>query len=152
MISVIVPVYKVEKYLRQCIESIQRQTYSDLEIILVDDGSPDGCPAICDEYARNDKRIKVLHQENGGLSVARNVGLDIAKGEYIAFVDSDDYIKENMYEMLYNKIVMEDADLIICSYDKVDENNNKIDNYSPLQDEVLESYEALKKLPIKNGW
>lgn len=90
LISIIVPVYKVEKYLRRCIQSIICQTYSNIEIILVDDGSPDRCPEICDEYASKDERIKVIHQENKGVSAARNAGLDAAKGEYVAFVDSDD--------------------------------------------------------------
>ncbi|MEA4831273.1 MAG: glycosyltransferase [Oscillospiraceae bacterium] len=101
LISVIVPVYKVEPYIHRCVDSIINQTYNDLEIILVDDGSPDNCGAICEEYAKLDKRIKVIHKENGGLSSARNAGLDIAQGDYIAFVDSDDYIELNMYENLF---------------------------------------------------
>lgn len=152
MISVIVPIYKVEKYLRQCIESIRQQTYRELEIILVDDGSPDGCPGICEEYAALDKRIKVIHQANVGLSGARNAGLDAATGEYIAFVDSDDFIKPNMYEFLYDKLIAADADMAICSYDKVNEKGEKMINESPIQDEILESYELLKKLPIRKGW
>ncbi len=99
-ISVIVPVYKVEKYLARCVDSIIDQTYKNLEIILVDDGSPDGCGAMCDEYAKKDERIKVIHKENGGLSSARNAGLDIATGDYIAFVDSDDRITPDAYENL----------------------------------------------------
>ncbi len=91
LISVIIPVYNVETYLRQCVDSILGQTYRDLEVILVDDGSPDGCPAICDNYALQDSRIKVIHKVNGGLSDARNVGLEAACGEYVMFVDSDDY-------------------------------------------------------------
>ena len=87
LISVIVPIYNVEKYLHQCLKSIINQTYKNLEIILVDDGSPDSCPKICDEYSKKDKRIKVIHKENGGLSSARNAGLDVAKGEYISFID-----------------------------------------------------------------
>ncbi len=110
-ISVIVPIYKVERYLRQCIDSIINQTYSNLEIILVDDGSPDNCGIICDEYAKIDKRIKVIHKENGGLSSARNAGLDIATGEYIGFVDSDDYIDKTMYEELINSIKKYDSDI-----------------------------------------
>src|SRR5574344_858629 len=105
MISVIVPVYKVEKYLAKCVESIIRQTYTDLEIILVDDGSPDGCPAICDEFARKDARIKVIHQKNGGLALARNAGLDIASGDLIAFVDSDDWCEPGMLSALYEMII-----------------------------------------------
>jgi len=95
LVSIIVPIYKVEPYLRQCLDSIVNQTYTNLEIILVDDGSPDGCPQICDEYAARDKRIVVIHKENGGLSDARNAGLDICKGEYISFVDSDDLLDLN---------------------------------------------------------
>lgn len=92
LVSVIIPVYKVESYLRQCVDSVLAQTYTDFEIILVDDGSPDGCPAICDEYAAKDSRVKVMHKENGGLSDARNVGIKGAKGEYLLFLDSDDYL------------------------------------------------------------
>ena len=97
-ISVIVPVYKVEPYIRQCVDSILNQTYTDFELILVDDGSPDQCPFICDEYAREDKRVVVIHKENGGLSSARNAGLDIAKGEFYFFVDSDDFIENTLFE------------------------------------------------------
>lgn len=100
LISVIVPVYKVEPYIRKCIDSILAQTYTKLEIILVDDGSPDCCPVICDEYSVMDSRVKVIHKENGGLSDARNAGLSEAKGEWIAFVDSDDWIEPDMYEKL----------------------------------------------------
>lgn len=100
MISVIIPVYNVEQYLDCCIQSIQNQTYNDLEIILVDDGSPDRCPQICDEYAKNDKRIKVIHKKNAGQGLARNDGLDIARGEYFIFVDSDDFLAENAIELL----------------------------------------------------
>lgn len=99
-VSVIVPIYKVEPYLKRAVDSIINQTYSKLEIILVDDGSPDNCGKICDDYAKRDNRIKVIHKENGGLSDARNAGLDIATGEYIAFVDSDDYIAEDFVETL----------------------------------------------------
>lgn len=103
-ISVIVPVYNVEPYLRQCVDSILGQTFRDFELILVDDGSPDGCPAICDEYAKMDSRVKVIHKENGGLSSARNAGLDVAKGKYIAFVDSDDWIHPEMSETMQNRM------------------------------------------------
>lgn len=93
--SIILPIYKVEKYLRPCVDSILSQTYQDFEIILVDDGSPDSCPQICDEYAANDARVRVIHQQNGGQAAARNAGLDIAQGEYICYVDSDDYLIDN---------------------------------------------------------
>ena len=98
LISIVIPVYKVELYLEKCIESIINQTYKNLEIIIVDDGSPDNCPQICDEYSKKDKRIKVIHKENGGLSDARNAGIDIATGKYIAFVDSDDYVSDDYVE------------------------------------------------------
>ena len=114
MISVVVPVYKVQDYLQYCIESIIGQTYSEFELILVDDGSPDNCGAICDEYAKKDNRIKVIHQENGGLSAARNAGIDIAEGEYITFVDSDDLIAEKYLETLYNAIVSTSSDITTC--------------------------------------
>lgn len=100
LISVIVPVYKVEPYLRRCVDSILAQTYQDLEVILVDDGSPDNCPEICDEYAAQDERIKVIHKANGGLSSARNAGLDAASGDWVSFIDSDDWIEPDMYEIL----------------------------------------------------
>lgn len=113
-ISIIVPVYKVEQYLHQCIDSIIGQTYTNLEIILVNDGSPDGCGKICDEYREKDRRIIVIHKENGGLSDARNAGIRISTGKYIGFVDSDDYIEKDMYEFLYNLIIKYDADISIC--------------------------------------
>ena len=113
-ISIIVPVYKVEPYLKRCIESIINQTYTELEIILVNDGSPDNCGDICDEYAKIDKRIRVIHKKNGGLSDARNAGLDIASGQYIGFVDSDDYIAKDMYEFLVKLMEKYDADISIC--------------------------------------
>ena len=105
LISVIVPVYKVERYLCRCVDSIIAQTYTNLQIILVDDGSPDGSGAICDDYAAKDSRITVIHKKNGGLSDARNAGLVAACGSYIGFVDSDDYIAVDMYEKLYKAIV-----------------------------------------------
>ena len=114
LISVIVPIYKVEPYLSKCIDSIRNSTLQDMEIILVDDGSPDRCGQICDEYAAIDSRIRVIHKENGGLSSARNAGLDIARGELIGFVDSDDWIEPDMYEFLYNNLVKEDADISVC--------------------------------------
>lgn len=112
-ISVIVPIYQVELYLRRCIESILNQTYADLELILVDDGSPDQCPQICDEYAKKDDRIKVIHKTNGGLSDARNAGLRIATGEWLAFVDSDDWIEPEMFEYLLNNAQKYDAQISV---------------------------------------
>ena len=104
LISVIVPVYNVEKYLAKCIDSIIAQTYTNLEILLVDDGATDSSGAICDEYAQKESRIRVIHKENGGLSDARNRGIAEARGEYLGFIDSDDYIDVDMYELLYNLI------------------------------------------------
>lgn len=115
-ISVIVPVYKVEKYLDACVESIVNQTYKELEIILIDDGSPDRCPEMCDAWAKKDSRIKVIHKENGGGAQARNAGLDIANGEYIAFVDSDDIIHREMYSTLYSFLTENDCDIVECFY------------------------------------
>lgn len=105
LISVIVPIYKVEKYLRKCIDSILAQDYKNLEILLVDDGSPDNCPKICDEYAQMDTRIKVIHKPNGGVSDARNVGLNVMRGEYVAFVDADDYVDINYIRVMYELVV-----------------------------------------------
>lgn len=119
LISVIVPIYNVEQYLKKCIESILKQTYQNLEIILVDDGSPDGCGAICDTYAKKDDRIKVIHKANGGLSDARNAGLEVATGEYVLMVDSDDWIHNQTIEILYRTIQEQDADVSICNYQYV---------------------------------
>lgn len=116
LVSIIVPIYKVEPYLRRCLDSIVNQTYTNLEIILVDDGSPDGCPQICDEYAAKDKRIVVIHKENGGLSDARNAGLDICKGEYIFFIDSDDWIKTDTIEFLYKITQDKKSNIVIGDY------------------------------------
>ena len=113
LITVIVPVYKVEKYIRKCIESIINQTYKNIEIILVDDGSPDDCGKICDEYAKKDNRIKAIHKENGGLSDARNKALDLTNGKYVIFVDSDDYIEKNAIEYLYQLMQKYNTDIAI---------------------------------------
>ena len=121
MISVIVPVFKTEKYLVQCIESVLSQTYRDLELILVDDGSPDRCGEICDRYAAQDDRVKVVHQANGGYSAARNAGLDLASGEYLTFVDSDDYLHEEALDVLYRSLVENNADFSMCCYEMVSE-------------------------------
>lgn len=114
-VSIIVPVYNTEKYLCECVDSILSQTLTDLEVILVDDGSADSSPVICDGYAERDKRVKVIHQANAGLSAARNCGLNIATGEFVAFVDSDDFIDENMYSAMVTVAEEENAPLVICS-------------------------------------
>ena len=124
LISVIVPVYNVEQYLSKCVESILGQTYTNLEIILVDDGSPDNCGKMCDEYAAKDKRVKVIHKENGGLVSARNAGYDIMSGDWHMYVDSDDWIDANMCEKLVKALVKcPDVDMLYCKY--VQELGNK---------------------------
>lgn len=118
-ISVIIPVYKVEDYLDECLRSVVGQTYRNLEIFLVDDGSPDRCPALCDAWAERDDRIRVIHKKNGGLSDARNAGLDVATGDFIAFVDSDDWVEPNFLEVLLTALKKEDADLGACAIQSV---------------------------------
>ncbi len=124
LISIIIPIYNVEKYLKECLDSILGQTYKNLEIILVDDGSPDNCGNICDEYLKKDSRIKVIHKTNGGLSDARNHGINIATGEYICFVDSDDYIDKYYIEKLYMTIKKEGVKLAQCNILRVDDEKN----------------------------
>ena len=114
LITIIIPVYKVEKFIRECIESVINQTYSNLEIILVDDGSPDKSGEICDEYAKKDSRIKVIHKENGGVSSARNEGIKWINGSYFAFLDSDDILDKQYIETLHNQIIKDDSDICIC--------------------------------------
>ena len=114
LISVIVPIYKAEKFLERCVSSILNQTYKEIELILVDDGSPDMCPDMCDRYAAIDSRVYVIHKKNGGVSTARNAGLDVARGEYIAFVDSDDYLEPSMYEKMMKKALKYDCDVVMC--------------------------------------
>lgn len=125
LISVIVPIYKVEPYLDRCVESIVNQTYNNLEIILVDDGSPDNCPAMCDAWAQKDCRIKVIHKLNGGLSDARNSGIAVATGAFIGFVDSDDWIASTMYEKLYESMKKNECNMAVCGTQLVGEIENK---------------------------
>lgn len=124
LVSIVLPIYNVEKYLDRCIESVVRQTYSNLEIILVDDGSPDGCPQKCDEWAKRDKRIKVIHKNNAGLGYARNTGIENASGEYICFFDSDDYIEVNTIEKAYEAAKRDNADICIFGFSTVDKNGD----------------------------
>ena len=152
LISVVVPIYKVEKYICKCVDSILAQTYTNLEIILVDDGSPDNCPQICDEYAEKDRRVKVIHQQNGGLSAARNAGIAAANGEYIGFVDSDDYIHPEMYQRLLDAQIAANSDISICSCEYVDEKGNIIPKDSPVVTEVLSNIDALRKLSGESWW
>jgi|SRR5690625_3544352 len=122
-ISIIVPIYKVELHLQKSIETILAQTFSNFELILVNDGSPDRSGKICDEYARIDERIKVIHQKNSGVSAARNAGIDIAKGTYLAFVDPDDVILPEMYDVLMDYSLRHDADMVVCQYTQINEAN-----------------------------
>ncbi|NME82447.1 glycosyltransferase [Clostridium sp. SM-530-WT-3G] len=139
MISIIVPVYNVENYLGKCIDSIINQSFYDIEIILIDDGSTDNSGKICDQYKLKDNRIKVIHKINGGLSSARNCGLDIAKGEYIGFVDSDDYIDKYMYEKMINNLKENNSDIVICDMNYylngTDISNNKFRDFGVLNRE-----------------
>lgn len=146
-ISIIVPVYNVEKYIHKCIDSILDQTFTNFELILVDDGSTDNSGKICDEYAESDSRVKVIHKKNGGLSDARNTGIDVARGKYLGFVDSDDYIADDMYETLYNNLIKNSADMSVCGiyhryvgnqYPECSENNFM----------VLDTKDALKEVLI----
>lgn len=150
LISVIVPVYKVEPYLDRCIQSIVNQTYPNLEIILVDDGSPDNCGAICDAWAEKDSRIKVIHKENGGLSDARNAGMAVASGTYMGFVDSDDYISENMYQLLYDRMAADGSDMAACGVELVFENGSPSRPLTRMGRCVLNREEAIKESICEN--
>lgn len=128
LISVIVPVFKVEQYLDRCVESIVNQTYKNLEIILVDDGSPDNCPQMCDAWAEKDSRIKVIHKTNGGVSRARNDGMKVAAGEFIAFIDSDDWIADSFVEKLCFVALNNNCDIVECEYQICNGNDDSVDN------------------------
>ena len=147
LVSIIVPIYKVESYLRRCLDSIVNQTYTNLEIILVDDGSPDGCPQICDEYAAKDERIVVIHKENGGLSDARNAGLDICKGEYISFVDSDDWVADVYIDMMLKIMIANNSEIVVSNFIKTKQTYDlHISNYSIANVVMLTPIQAVKKL------
>ena len=128
LISIIVPIYKVEDYLDECIKSIVSQSYKNLEIILVDDGSPDKCGYICDMWAKEDKRITVIHKKNGGVSDARNIGVKVSKGQYILFIDSDDVINSDMVKVLYENIILDDYDISCCMHTKFKDGEKYIFN------------------------
>ena len=144
IISVIVPVYNVEKYLSKCLESILNQSFSQFELILVNDGSTDNSELIFNKYLY-DKRLIVINKSNGGLSSARNAGLDVARGEYIIFIDSDDYINNKMFEILYNEMIRSKSDIIICDYLKVSESENeKIIDMLNYKSEIIEGMNLLR--------
>lgn len=146
LISVIIPIYNVQPYLERCVESVRNQTYSNLEIILVDDESPGDCPKMCDEYAKKDSRIKVIHKKNGGLGYARNSGLELVHGKYVMFIDSDDWISDTRVEVLYNAITKAEADIAIGSFTDVDSDNNRVEYHSSLSDKEYVGDEIIKKI------
>lgn len=150
MISVIIPIYNVEKYLSRCLDSVINQTYSDLEILLVNDGSTDSSGFICDEYAKKDSRIVVIHQENKGTSIARNRGLERAKGEFIGFVDPDDVISVHFYEILYNTLIKTNSDLILCNFQNFTHFNEiKEDKRSLYNSNEYNGYNFIKNFTYK---
>lgn len=150
-ISVVVPVFNVEPFLDKCIDSIVKQTYKNLEIILVDDGSSDNCPQICDEWARKDERIKVVHKKNGGLSDARNAGMDIATGEYMGFVDSDDWIHKDMLYMLYNNMRINSSDISVCGVEMLWTNGTERKLLTRSGNTVLDKEDAMRAI-IEESW
>lgn len=131
LVTIVVPIYKVEKYLERCLRSIVNQCYRNLEIILVDDGSPDRCPEMCDEWAQKDARIKVIHKQNAGLGMARNTGIENAAGEYICFFDSDDYVDERLVGKAYERIEREKADIVVYGLTDVREDESFIKHWVP---------------------
>lgn len=151
LISIIVPVYKVEEYLDECVQSLINQTYFNIEIILIDDGSPDRCPQMCDEWARKDSRIRVIHKKNGGLSSARNVGMNVANGEYICFVDSDDELPHNAIELFVSPLKNKSVDLVVGKYKFVGKTRDlplSLEDGTLLEnDQILSSY-ALGKWDV----
>ena len=146
LISVIIPVYNVEKYLCRCIDSVIAQTYKNLEIILVDDGSTDNCGKICDEYAEKDKRFVVIHGQNAGVSAARNCGLDSMNGDYVMFVDADDWVHPQIVELLYNDLINHNADYSCCDYTAIYEQKNDYSYLNTDNGRLLNRIEALSKL------
>lgn len=146
MISIIIPVYKVEQYLDRCIQSVVNQSYRELEIILVDDGSPDNCPRICDEWKKRDPRIRVIHKANGGLSDARNAGMRIATGEFLGFVDSDDWIAPFMYEKLLAAMNNDQSDIAACTVQMIWENNSQKKYLTVCENLILNHIEAQRVL------
>lgn len=145
-ISVIIPIYKVEKYLRPCVDSVLNQTDADLEVILVDDGSPDNCGAICDEYANKDSRVKVIHKENGGVSQARNAGLDAATGEWVTFVDSDDLIDHHYAQFLLKAQEQTGADMVCCGNTRFCETLPNLLSEDRLDSNLVETFDRAQAM------
>lgn len=153
LITIIVPVYNIEEYLPRCIESILAQTYRNLELILVDDGSSDKSGAICDEYAKKDARIRVLHKENGGSSSARNAGISQAKGQYIGFVDSDDFIENDMYKKMMEAVALTGCNIVQVARDEIDDKGNLMQAICEMPDELIQypAEEFMKELLLHKG-
>lgn len=145
LVSIIVPVYKVEKYLSLCVSSILSQSYRNIEVILIDDGSPDNSGAMCDQFGLLDNRVKVVHKLNGGLSSARNEGLDIADGKYVVFVDSDDWVHTDYISTLYNLLISEEADISVCNFIKTSDEKVSL-NQRNVNVHLLSNLEAVEKL------
>ena len=153
LISVIVPVYNVEKYLPKCLDSLLAQTWQELEIIVVDDGSPDNSWDIMQEYARRDSRVRPIRQKNGGLSAARNAGVEAARGEWIGFLDSDDYVAPEMYERLYRAAAEQGAQMAVCSFTYVTPDGKPIPRTSPItKNEVLSGIQVMERLAGPQNW
>lgn len=148
LISVIIPIYNVEAYLDKCVVSLIQQTYSHLEIILVDDGSPDSCPQICDDWAKKDSRIKVIHKQNGGLSDARNAGISVATGEWIVFIDSDDWIENDALEKMFQRSQTDQSDVVSCGVKWVKEDDTLINEVTVSQEEVLDTKSAMREIIV----
>ena len=146
LISVIIPVYNSEQYLDECVGSVVKQTYANLEIILVDDGSTDGSPQMCDAWAKKDSRIKVVHKENGGASFARNAGLDIANGDFVGFLDSDDYIAEDMYERLFEALNGTEIKISCCCMQRVFEDGKISETPTTVSKKVMDTTDAINEL------
>ncbi|MBQ8729868.1 MAG: glycosyltransferase, partial [Lachnospiraceae bacterium] len=146
-LSIIVPVYKVEPYIHKCVDSILYQTFTDFELILVDDGSPDNCGKICDEYAQKDEHVRVIHKKNGGLSDARNFGLEVAVGEYISFIDSDDWVDKNIYTESLDYMKKNDLDIVCFDVTEVRSSKTLV-RHKFESDKVFEAEDGLYKILV----
>lgn len=154
-VSIVIPVYKVEPYIRQCLDSIVEQTYQNIEIICVDDGSPDRCGEICEEYAKKDTRVRVIHRENGGVSVARNDGVNSCTGDFIYIMDSDDYLEKDAIEVMYNNAINTGADVVITDHYMFQENNKQYAHHIFSQEFVTEDRNVImeiQKMALCNGY
>lgn len=147
-VSIIVPIYNVEKYLIKCVDSLVNQTLKEIEIILVDDGSPDNCPKICDDYAKKDTRIKVIHKQNAGVSAARNTGIEVATADWLAFVDADDWVEEDMFEEAYKRTINNDVDMVLFNFYSNYEKSEIINKKIPQEDFITEDKNIIEQLKL----